>query len=402
MRACGHAAAISAAGRVAVERQVSFMPKFTPILILSLPATLLMVGVGMIVALLPQRVHTMTGTLEGVGLTASAFALAYLLAQLPIGILSDRLGAKRFLVFGYLLCGASGLVFFAAQSAGSVYLGRVIQGFGEAPVWALGPALLSLAYPAAKGHAIGIYNAAIHAGLTAGPLLGLVIMPSGESGVPFLVFTALCFGAAAIIQIFLSDNRLQARHSTTSARQFLAILRQRRPLVILAGILLYGAAYGVFASVLPISLTTLNAFDATAIGILFAVFYAAISLAQIVVGFLSDRIGRDGFMWSGMLAAAVGLGAFPLFSGYWVYAPLGLASIGLGAFCVTSIAALQDGVPDDAKGAVSGSYYFFWGSGYVLGPILTGALASRAPTAGYLVLAVLLGMHAVVLRVIRE
>ena len=80
------------------------MSKPSPLFVLSLSATLLMLGVGMIVALLPRRIHEMTGSLESVGLVAAVFALAYLLAQLPVGILSDRLGPGWFLMIGYLLC----------------------------------------------------------------------------------------------------------------------------------------------------------------------------------------------------------------------------------------------------------------------------------------------------------
>ena len=155
------------------------------------------------VALLPQRVYAATGALESVSLIASIFAMAYLLTQLPAGVLSDRFGTKPILIVGYGLCGIAGLLFFFAQSASPIYAGRVIQGVGEAPIWALGPALLSLAYPNAKGRAIGIYNAAIHAGLTLGPLLGLFVAPSGQSGVPFLLFAALCFIGGGIVLVFL-------------------------------------------------------------------------------------------------------------------------------------------------------------------------------------------------------
>jgi MFS family permease len=180
------------------------------------------------------------------------------------------------------------------------------------------------------------------------------------------------------------------------------VLCQRRPAIILAGILLYGAGYGVFISVLPISLTGTNEFDAAAVSVLFVVFYAAISFAQIVAGPMSDRIGRQGFMIWGMLTGAIGLGAFLLFPGVWVYIPLGLASVGLGIFCVTSIAELNDRVADDFKGAISGSYYFFWALGYVLGPLLIGALASRSPWIGYSVLALALAIHSAVVWLSRE
>jgi MFS family permease len=81
-------------------------------------ATLLMIGVGMIVALLPQRVHAETGSLESVGLVASVFAFAYLLAQLPAGILADRLGVRSpCLSTGTLLCAVAGVVFFVSETA---------------------------------------------------------------------------------------------------------------------------------------------------------------------------------------------------------------------------------------------------------------------------------------------
>lgn len=371
------------------------MSKFTPLFILSLSATLLMVGVGMIVALLPQRVFAATGSLESVGLIASAFALAYLLSQLPIGILSDRYGPKLFLIFGYIICGIAGIVFFAAQNVHTIYIGRAIQGIGEAPIWALGPAVLSLAYPDAKGRAIGIYNAAIHSGLTLGPLLGLFIAPIGQRGVPFLVFAGLCFVAGIIVILGLSQGirQAQTKRANISAYQLIMVLRQPKITIILLGVLFYGTGYGVFVSILPISLAGSNGLDATAIAIFFVIFYAAISLAQLVAGPMSDRVGRWSFMMWGMAAAAIGIVAFDGFSGVWVFLPVGLASLGLGVFCVASITALNECVSDNLKGTISGAYYFFWAIGYMLGPILIGALTSFLPHIGYLVLGLMLALY---------
>jgi MFS family permease len=371
------------------------MSKFSTLFTLCLPATLLMVGVGMIVALLPQRVFATTGSIESVGLIASTFALAYLLSQLPIGVLSDRFGPKLFLTFGYIICGIAGLVFFSAQNAQTIYIGRAIQGIGEAPIWALGPAVLSLAYPDAKGRAIGIYNAAIHAGLTFGPLLGLLIATTGHDNTPFLVFAGLCFGAGIIVIFGLGKSIRQdrAKRANVSAHQLIAILSQRKVAITLLGILLYGSGYGVFVSILPISLAINNGLSSTAVTIYFVVFYAAISLAQLVAGPISDRIGRWGFMMWGMAAAAVGIVTFLGFPGVWVFIPLGLASAGFGVFCVASITALNECVSDDLKGTISGAYYFFWASGYMLGPLLIGSLTAISPFIGYSVLGITLALY---------
>jgi MFS family permease len=80
--------------------------------------------------------------------------------------------------------------------------------------------------------------------------------------------------------------------------------------------MLYGAGYGVFVSVLPASLAATHGFGPTAVGIFFALFYAAISLSQIVAGFASDRIGRRGILvWGMILAAAGNSHVFPVVPG---------------------------------------------------------------------------------------
>lgn len=380
------------------------MSKFTPLFTLCLSAALLMVGVGMIVALLPQRVFATTGSIESVGLIASAFALTYLLSQIPIGILSDRFSPKLFLTLGYIICGISGLVFLSAQNAQAIYIGRAIQGIGEAPIWALGPAVLSLAYPDAKGRAIGIYNAAIHAGLTLGPLLSLLIAYTGQDSTPFLIFAGLCFSSGIIVTFGLGKGIRQARakRANVSAHQLIVILSQRKVAITLLGILFYGSGYGVFVSILPISLAINNGLSSTAVTIYFVVFYAAISLAQLVAGSISDRIGRWGFMMWGMAAAAAGIIIFPSFPGVWVFIPLGLASAGLGVFCVVSITILNECVSDDLKGTISGAYYFFWASGYMLGPLLIGGLTVISPYIGYSILGVMLALYSLAVWFIRK
>jgi len=366
------------------------MFRFRLLIVIGFAASLLMTGVGMIVPLLPQRVMDLSGSLQSTGLIASTFALAYLLVQLPLGRLADRLGVKPFLLLGYLFCAAAGVLFFFAGSDGALFFGRFIQGIGEAPIWALGPALLSLAYPREKGRVIGLYNAAIHVGLTAGPLLGLLLFPARESNLPFLAFAALCGLGAVTLLLFLPQQRGPRIAQPATLRQTVALLKLRGPLVTLSGILLYGAGYGVFISVLPASLAVTQGFDNLSNGVLFTLFYGAISLAQIVVGPLTDRHGRHGYMVAGLMMSAVGFAVFMAVAQPWTYLPLVGASLGLGVFCVASMAYLNDCVPVSLKGTISGSYYLAWGCGYFLGPVMVGGLGE----AGFIVLAALFAVQA--------
>lgn len=374
------------------------MPKFSSLFILNLSAFLLMVGVGMIVALLPQIVFVETGSLERVGLIASVFALAYLLAQLPVGVLADRFGAKRFLVAGNGLCGLAGLVFFLAPGAGAIYLGRLLQGVGEAPIWALGPALLAIAYPAGRGRAIGAYNAAIHAGLAIGPLVGLAVALTGQGALSFLIFSGLCFVGGGVLFAFLDEPRQGATLAGKAiVPQGLAgLLGARRTMIILVGIFIYGGGYGTFLTVLPVSLGLTNGLPPAAVGLLFAGFYAAIGGAQMVAGPLSDRFGRGAFLVAGMVAAAIGVAALSSAPGLWVFLPFVLASLGLGVFGVASVAALTEAVPDEAKATVAAAYYLFWGAGYFLAPLVIGSAGAEAPLAGFPLLSAAMALQALV------
>ena len=369
--------------------------------VVSLAASLLMIGVGMIVALLPMRVLTLSGSLQDVGYIASYFAISYLLIQLPIGSLADRFGAKGFLIFGYLACTVSGIIFFYALSPETIFAGRFIQGIGEAPIWALGPALLSLTYPNAKGRVIGIYNASIHAGLTIGPLLGMAFFSGSANNIPFLLFAGLCLVGTIIISLLLPAVRPSANAVITKApstRDMIKLLSFSGPLFALTGILLYGACYGIFITVLPASLSLSKGFDGVNIGIYFALFYVAISISQLIVGPLTDRHGRHIYMIAGLAMAALGIAGFNLFVLPFVYLPLTFASFGLGVFCVSSMAYLNECVPDKLKATISSSYYLAWGLGYFLGPLLIGWIGETEHLDhAYYILALLIGLQTIAL-----
>jgi len=359
-----------------------------------------MIGVGMIVALLPQRVLSLAGTVQDVGHIASIFAISYLAVQLPIGGLADRFGIRAFLVTGYLVCCLSGVIFFFAATPQTIFVGRFVQGVGEAPIWALGPALLCLAYPHARGKMIGIYNAAIHSGLAIGPMLGLALVSASFTSLPFLVFAGLCFCGATLVVVFLpnASQASTAGSGTPDARGFVTLLGDRQSLSALSGILLYGAGYGTFISVLPASLVRSKGFDGLDNGIFFTLFYVAISVSQLIVGPLSDRYGRRGFMVAGLVMAASGIAGFDLLERPLIYLPLTLSSFGLGVFCVSSMAFLNERVSDALRATISGGYFLAWGLGYFLGQLLVGwSDAAGHPQTGFLVLSGLMVLQALLL-----
>jgi MFS family permease len=362
---------------------------------------LLMFGVGMIVARLPDKILQLSGSVTQVGALAATFAISYILFQIPVGRLADRFGCKWFLAGGYFICAIAGLLFYSADTSVALLIGRMIQGIGEAPVWALAPALLSILYPRNKARVMGWYNASLHIGLMGGSLTGVLLSHIWHDTEAFLLFSALSalgglwIGAAVCPQNVPRQKTLPA---AGKMRDMHALLGNRSILIVFWGIFLYGIGYGLFLTIIPAFLIQAKQATADNVGYFFALFYTAISFAQIVIGPMADRIGRKIPMIAGMLVAALGMFTFPSLSLPLTLAVLALSGGGLGVFLVASLAFLNDQVSAAYKATISGAFYLFWGLGFFLGPILMGMAGDAGWYAGgfavmgalYLLLAFLL------------
>lgn len=362
----------------------------------------IMLGVGMIVALLPQRVIDLSGSVTVVGLLASVFAVTYVLAQVPIGHLADKIGFKKILIAGYLICAIVGLLYLGAKTSTHILMGRFLQGIGEVPIWALAPALLSLQYAETKGKVIGLYNASLHLGLCIGPLLGmLLVRTAGQGDRAFIFFAVVSFTGALIMYLFVDDFRPAINAERFNLTKMLLLLSERSVLAVLIGIALYGAAYGLMLTIIPAFLITFKDFSQTMISLMFSLFYIAVSLSQLAAGSLSDRTGRRGVMIWGLIFAAIGLAFFSPLQSPPIYLLIALASFGLGMFSVSAMAYLNEAVADSLKGTISGAFYLFWGLGFFIGPILSGKIGETVSfEVSFYLLAVLIIINLVILKII--
>jgi MFS family permease len=353
----------------------------------------MMAGVGAIVSILPRRILDLSTDGISLGLLSTSFAVAYLAAQLPVGYLADRFGASAFLVGGYLVCAAAGLIFYLAPNATVILVARIVQGIGEAPVWALGPALLSVHHDDRRALAMGHYNAAIHIGLTVGPVIGYL----ARGNMAFSVYAGLCIAGAAILYWGIADTGKTPAIVGQQIKPSDVARLLGMPGVgnALWGILLWGGAYGMFLTVIPGFLIVYHGAPASLTTLFFVIFYLMISLSQLIFGPLVDGLGRRRVMRLGLAAGAVSIGIFPYVGLYGAMGLLTLAAFGLGAFYLASMARLNDAAPVELKGSISGAYYLAWGIGMSVAALAVEGISLHLhPSAGFVAFAVLLGVQA--------
>jgi sugar phosphate permease len=115
------------------------------------------------------------------GLLLSAFPLTYALAQLPLGLLIDRLGSRLLLGAGLVVWSLSQCLAGLAGGASQMWALRFMLGVGEAPTL---PASTKAARrwfaPRERGTPVGVFTGANHLGQAiAGPVLTLLMVGLG-------------------------------------------------------------------------------------------------------------------------------------------------------------------------------------------------------------------------------
>lgn len=354
------------------------MQRSIPLAGLCLAIFLVMAGMGLAAVALPEAYLRLAGSTDSSGWLAASFAMAYVACQYPAGRWADLFGFRPVIASGCLLVAAAAAIFLFASSPEAIYLGRFVQGAGEAPLWAAAPALLGRLYPERRGRVMGLYNAVFHLGMMSGPLLGA--WAASRAGFdPFAAFAAASLAAGILVLACLRGAEPRAVRGRARPRARLVPDRGLWPLAVALPV--YGAAYGLLVSCLPVALAADPAVGRRGLALFLFTAFAGIAVAQYAAGALSDRFGRGVFMALGLVLAGAGLAAFTASGPGWgLTACAAVLGLGLGAFAVASMALVGDNCPRDCKGAASGLYYLVWGLGYFAGPLAVDAAGLRMGT----------------------
>ncbi|HKY91757.1 MAG TPA: MFS transporter [Nevskiaceae bacterium] len=154
---------------------------------LGLVYALRMAGMFMVLPVLALYAQDLPGgaTPQQVGTAIGVYGLANALLQIPLGILSDRIGRKPVIVLGMIVFAIGSLVAGYATSIEMVMLGRLIQGAG-----AVSSAVAALVADVTREQVRTTAMAIIGAGMGVAFVLALVLGPvfSGFVGVDGIFF----------------------------------------------------------------------------------------------------------------------------------------------------------------------------------------------------------------------
>ena len=355
--------------------------------------------------------HDLGLSVGEMGLLLSAFAWSYGLAQLPAGILVDRLGARRML-------GAGLVVWSVAQMASALSLtlvqfmaARAALGLGESPMYTGGTRVCADWYPERERTLpVAVFNASASLGPAVAPALLTALMASFGWRAMFTVIG----GLGVLIAVgWLAAYRGPAAAGLSPAERIAIgggepeppapilrnagkLLRQRSVWGMTIGF--FGVIYmtWLFATWLPGYLEAQRHLSVEAAGLLSSIPLAAGFVGALMGGVVSDRLGRTGMdarqacrlpvIWG-----LVGTAGFTLAGAYAPSTTLALALLSGGVFlanlassCGWALGAVM--VPPAEVGTLEAIQNIGGSLGGALAPLLTGyaveATGSFVPALG--------------------
>ena len=310
-----------------------------------------------------------------VGMVVSAWFLTRIFLNIPAGMLSDRIGRWRLLIFGI---GFSGLGPILCAFASNIYiliLGRALWGVGTAFYFMNNYALLMDILPVnVRGRALGFFQGLEFVGSFIGAPVGAFLAISLSYNQVFYFSLALTIISLIVAwrsgQSTAKQTEDQARGSPSFDEVMKGLKNWGILIVSTCSFLRYFINQGVFQTIFQLYMHEGLFYSIETIGIILSVRILGQVLSIILAGVLSDRFGRKPVLIAGYIISA---SAFLLFT---ITRDLGaitmttfLQGIGEGFGFTTLIALLTDLSPPNIRGGVVGIYRTFNDIGGFIGPV---------------------------------
>src|SRR5260370_11834449 len=148
-------------------------------------------GIGTVLPLIGPHVrHDLGGSDQTVGLVIGSFSFIALASRLISGPLADRKGRKLVFLAGLLSCAVSGAVYLLPLGLFGAYLGRALQGLGEACLYTGAAAwVVEVAGIHRSSEALGYLSSGIWGGSSVAPAIRQLLGTFARAGVLPVVST---------------------------------------------------------------------------------------------------------------------------------------------------------------------------------------------------------------------
>lgn len=309
--------------------------------------------------------HDLGGSDRTVGFVIGTFSAVALLSRFISGPLTDRKGRKIAFITGLIACSCAGVAYLLPLGIAGMYLGRGMQGFGEACLYTGAAAwAVETAGTHRSARALGFVSTGIWGGISVGPVIGQWL-GSFERSAIMQVFSAL----AGLALVSLVPERYEP-HPSPEKRKWIG----KDLLISGLAVGLVNVHYPVVAGFLILHMAQTGGSGPTA----FSAYAAMVLFSRFFFGGLPDRAPPAYTFYAGVASMAAGLSLLAFVPGP-VTSMTGAFLLGIGfSFPFASIAsAVMRRTASHQRGSTVGVLSAFYDIFVGSGSFAAGFLAQR-------------------------
>ncbi len=328
-----------------------------------------------------QSVYGVSNTQTG--LLFTVLMLAYATVQFPAGVIGDRVGLSKVILWSAILFSAATLLVAFSPSYVLIMVAAMIIGISTGPQKTVAIPLLSRRYPEHLGRVLGVMDTVGLLGGMAAPLV-VVILTGVFVWQSVFVFAAGLSGL--IVVLFYShvsreqatdanEPDLSSSSETQESVSYKSAFTNRRLLtfVFIAGC--HTFVWNGVSSFLPLFLTAEKGISAASAGALYSVLFA-MGASQTITGESGDRFGKLTVAFGLFVLLFIGV-VLLINSTSLVMIGIATVIVGLGVQGLRPVrdAYLMDLIPDGVGGGALGAIRTFMTGVGALAPATVGFLS---------------------------
>ncbi len=379
------------------------------LLLICVSTVLVMAGQGVIAPVLPLYARSFGVGAAQVGLTLSAFALARMILNIPLGILSDRYGRRVLLVSGPMVTALGMVGSGFAGGIADLLVWRFIAGAASA-MYMTGAQvyLVDISTPANRARFIGTNQGALLLGVSVGPAIGGLIAEAFGFRAPFFVVGTAAMFASVYAFFGLPETRHLGADDADAADADRPQARGRPWARLLLSADFLAVAFVTMSifftrtasrqTLMPLLAASAHDFSPGSLGVLFTGLATITLVGLAPAAFIADKLGRKwAIVPSGLVvSASLALMASVDDTAWFVMSSVVMAA-GNSIAGPAPAAYVADIAPASLRGLAMGMYRTSGDIGFVIGPPLLGAVADATSIgAGLVVNGLLVAVAALV------
>jgi MFS family permease len=310
-----------------------------------------------------------------VGLAVSGYFVVRMLAEFPIGVLSDRIAIRRLLIIGRFFGIFGALACYMTTDITVLIVARALWGVGDASYFCIGMTYVASLFPnKTRGKYLGLFQAVELTGSFLGQTAAGFLAASLGFRVNFFISSAVGLGALVIVFLVRGSGQQLVPGSLSSVLPSRAVLKGLFNRTLVACCLINFVCMmmnnGLMGTLMPLYVTEQLAFSLAGYGLLVSLSTAGNISGNLFGGTLSDRLGRKRVLAGGFIVGIVSLLGLSLTQSFdWMLPMMFMNGFFWGIVYGVTPAYIADSVPGKSRGMAIGTYRTFFDFGGVVGPI---------------------------------